>query len=175
MSGAGFTIASSLDLSLIFLTGIGIFYGVQKFFEKVDEKLAPEARLKIALWLLDAKTAPAFEPWPNTFARVFDRVFGRRHLTWHCFDRSCVASFFAVAGIGIYLTATVLVGLHQKSQLKWPTFSSSLVYLTAFLLPPIGLGFIFGNAIPDYVSLLKTRWLLSKMQQTNRRSPNSCS
>jgi len=31
------------------------------------------------------------EPWPGTFAKVFDQAFGDKHLSWKCFHRSTVA------------------------------------------------------------------------------------
>jgi uncharacterized protein len=73
----------------------GVLAGsVRKLFEKVETVLADNTKLEIALWLLGRKPiSPKLQSWPDTFATVFDRVFGAKHLSWKCFGRSCVASF----------------------------------------------------------------------------------
>lgn len=67
--------------------GGGLFYGVVKFFDLVGDRLNEDTRLEIALWLLGVKTAEKLQPWTQTFTTVFDRVFGRKHLSWRCFFR----------------------------------------------------------------------------------------
>ncbi len=72
----------------------GVLAGiVWKFFERVEAVLNEDTKLEIAVWLLGVKTAEKVQGWPDTFARVFDRVFGTKHLSWKCFLRSCLASF----------------------------------------------------------------------------------
>jgi hypothetical protein len=66
----------------------GVLAGiVWKFFERVEAVLNENTKLEIAVWLVDVKTAERV-PWPDTFAKVFDRVFGTKHLSWQCFWRS---------------------------------------------------------------------------------------
>ena len=65
---------------------------VWKFFERVESVLTDQTKLEIAVWLLGVKFRQKIEPWPDTFAKVFDRVFGEKHLSWKCFWRSSVAS-----------------------------------------------------------------------------------
>jgi hypothetical protein len=134
--------------------GGGLFCGVVKFFDTVGDRLNEDTRLGIALWLLDAKVAPALEPWPATFAKVFDRVFGERHLSWKCFSRSCMAS-------GIIMLCVVLIGLiilradgAGITMVGIP--EAVIVVLLSLILMLI-----------DYLSLLKTRWLLRKMAKSN--------
>jgi hypothetical protein len=90
-----------------FASGLGLFYGMVKFFDTVGEKLNDDTRLEIAVWLLDVKTTKKVESWPATFAKVFDRVFGERHLSWKCFSRSCLATLF------VTLTAVAVAALHS--------------------------------------------------------------
>src|SRR4051812_21390386 len=73
----------------------GVLAGVVwKFFERVEAVLTDHTKLEIAVWLLGRKKfGPRMQPWPDTFAKVFDRVFGEKHLSWKCFWRSCVASY----------------------------------------------------------------------------------
>ena len=73
--------------------GLGLLYAIDKFFKLVEEKLSDDTKLEIAVWLLGVKIEQKAEPWPETFARVFDRVFGTKHLSWKCFWRSCLASY----------------------------------------------------------------------------------
>src|ERR1700677_1973595 len=75
----------------------GVLAGiVWKFFERVEAVLTENTKLEIALWLLGVKVGQKVEPWPDTFARVLDRVFGKKHLSWGCFVRSAVATYFSM-------------------------------------------------------------------------------
>src|SRR5688572_28886185 len=85
-----------------------LFYGVSKFFDTVEGKLADDTRLEIAVWLLGVKAARKVQSWPQTFATMFDRLFGRKHLTWYCFNRSCMFSFLsALCSWAIVLAFTI--------------------------------------------------------------------
>jgi len=68
---------------------------VWKFFERVEAVLNEDTKLEIAVWLLGVRIDQKVEQWPDTFARVFDRVFGAKHLSWKCFGRSCVATLIS--------------------------------------------------------------------------------
>jgi hypothetical protein len=61
---------------------------VWKFFERVEAVLTDDTKLAIAVWLLGVRVGQKVEPWPETFANVFDRVFGTKHLSWKCFSVS---------------------------------------------------------------------------------------
>src|SRR5450432_3741568 len=72
----------------------GVLAGiVWKFFERVEAVLTENTKLEIAVWLLGVKVGQKAQPWPETFATVFDRVFGERILSWKCFSRACLASY----------------------------------------------------------------------------------
>ena len=86
---------------------------------------------------------PKVEPWPKTFAKVFDRVFGAKHLSLTCISTSILVSF----GCYVFsLFVLELVGKHRLSDI------------------PKMLMFAFISLLPDYVSLLKTRWLLGMLK-----------
>src|ERR1035437_7604901 len=72
----------------------GVLAGiVWKFFERVEAVLKDDTKREIAVWLLGRKkVGPKVQPWPDTFAKVFDRVFGTKHLSLKCFLRSYCAS-----------------------------------------------------------------------------------
>jgi hypothetical protein len=78
--------------------GVGLMYVIDKFFKFVEEKLTDDTKLEIAVWLLGVKTADHV-PWPETFASVFDRVFGKKHLSWKCVRRSFLASAIITAAL----------------------------------------------------------------------------
>src|SRR5579863_7933453 len=66
----------------------GVLAGiVWKFFERVEAVLTDNTKLEIAVWLLGVKVGKRVEPWHGTFTKVFDRVFGTKHLSWKCFWR----------------------------------------------------------------------------------------
>src|ERR1700721_2657311 len=77
---------------------------VWKFFERVEAVLTDQTKLEIAVWLLDRKKfSPTFQSWPDTFAKIFDRVFGETHLSWRCFVHSCLATLTAciICAVGL--------------------------------------------------------------------------
>ena len=120
---------------------------VWKFFERVEAVLKDDTKLEIAVWLIGLRTVDRV-PWPETFAKVFDRVFGDHHLSWLCFGRSCIASWFSVLLVMIW-TGTGL------------SFVSSLLDIYHLLVWWLLCSLV--NMLPDYVSLLKTRLVLHWM------------
>ncbi len=71
----------------------GVLAGiVWKFFERVEAVLNDDTKLAIAVWLLGVKVGNRVEPWPDAFAKMFDRVFGKDFLSWRCFLTSSIAS-----------------------------------------------------------------------------------
>src|SRR5579862_9116840 len=67
---------------------------VWKFFERVEAVLTDQTKFEIAVWLVDLQPSHVFKPsWHDTFIKVFDRVFGSKHLSWKCFAQSACLSF----------------------------------------------------------------------------------
>src|SRR6266481_412176 len=81
-----------LKPSAPFAAGVALFGVVWGFFKGVESVLNDDTKLEIAVWLLGVKVGQKVEPWPATFANVFDRVFGKKHLSWRCFFRSAIVS-----------------------------------------------------------------------------------
>ena len=116
----------------------GVLAGiVWTFFERVEAVLNDNTKLEIAVWLVDVKTAAKVQGWPETFAKVFDRVFGKKHLSMECFVSSCLAT------ISTYIL-TILLLMSFGKGIHWSLIKGVL---------PLALVSVF----PDYVSLLKTR------------------
>ena len=142
----------------ILAVGTGLFYGVMKFFDAVGGKLNDNTKLEIAVWLYEWKKIPnTLQNWPGTFARVFDRVFGERHLSWRCFWRSTLASYL------VLLVSFSLLLLRVGEAEGIGAALRACAEIPGALL--LGL---FSNVMPDYVSLLETRFTLSLMR--NARS-----
>jgi hypothetical protein len=141
-----------------FLAG-GVLAGiVWKFFRRVEGVLTDATKHEIARWLRvrNVETgivAEDTENWPDTFANLFDRVFGKKHLSWRCFWRSCLASFAAV-----FITFLASGGIHA-----WKND-----YLTAPTLAGWAVLILVINVLPDFLSLLESRLVLAMMGRTQK-------
>jgi len=130
---------------------------VWKFFERIEAILTEQTKLEIANWLRGVKTADHV-PWPETFAKVFDRVFGTKHLSWKCFWRSCIATYSA-----ILLCASMSCLLHYQPLLQArPALEDVVLSICVTLCFTF-----FTNVIPDYIALLITRLSLRFMGRTH--------
>jgi len=127
-----------------FAAGVVLFGAVWAFFKGVESVLADDTKLEIAVWLLGVKSlGPKMQPWPETFANVFDRALGilpfslngvLRSIAFSCMATSCAA-----------LAATITVGL------KVPLLKVIMIA-------------IFINAPIDCVSYLKTRYAVAVLR-----------
>jgi hypothetical protein len=142
----------------VFVAGVALAMIVAGFFSWVECLLKPAVRFEIAGWLIGVRVGQKLEPWPKTFAKVFDRVFGQEHFSWKCFLRSCVASN-AVAMLSLLFTlfhpnvifpndknVPRIMPLHSD---YWPLLASVIVT----------------NALPDYLSLLETRGVIRRLNR----------
>jgi hypothetical protein len=130
----------------------GVLAGsVWKFFERVESVLEETTKFEIAVWLVSVQIGQTVKPWSETFANIFDRVFGPRHRSLACFWRSCAASvvsFFISA-----ILASMVVG-------HW-------AFIAAGVLLP-------ASVFPDYISLLKTRRLIAAFSRTRSFWKHAC-
>lgn len=121
-----------------------VFYGTQKLFKEIEDKLHPDTKLAISLWLLDAEVKlTTFGGWPETCSRMFTQIFGKRHFSWRCFFRSAAVSF---------VVFWVVFVLCVVGQLPLRDFPGSLLGIVAINFP--------FSVLPDYFSLLITRLVL---------------
>ena len=109
--------------------------------------LSPEIRDTLALWLMGA----AESSWTRQFCALFDRVFGRRHFTVSCFIRSSIASILTV--FALYLLFGPIFGF-----LEVRTETGMVIWQALLIGAAV-------NILPDYLSLLETRWLLKQMDR----------
>lgn len=146
-----------LDMPLI-LAYVGLWAavtgGVWTLFARIETVISPEARTAVSRWLRNLDLAGALPNWPAAFAVVFDRVFGERHFSWRCFSRSCVASY---AGV---LIVTLIWGVLRPTQFTAFFEDADTSYLFLF---PLFTGIL--NVVPDYCSLLETRYVIRWMSR----------
>ena len=127
------------------LSVIGIVFG---FFSKLDGLFSKGKKDKLSEWLRSEKS-----DWPQTFASVFDQVFTNKHLSLRCLLRSVIASF---ASLIVVLLGWWLLAPEQLEDL-----------FSTHALPSVFLMMVFLNLLPDYLSLLESRWFIqwvSKVQ-----------
>jgi hypothetical protein len=131
----------------------GTTAGLWFLFVRAEKALSEDAREKVAGWVAEADLGKGIRSIPHQFALLFDRVFGERHLSLRCFLRSTVASVVAVV-----IVATLL-----RPPRLWSESGDPLFVWAGMAL----LGLMF-NAIPDYLSLLETRWAVGWMRRSKR-------
>jgi hypothetical protein len=145
----------------------GVTFG---FFGSVDAILTNDYKFEIAVWLVGLDAGKYFEDWPGTFTKIFDRVFGTKHLSWKCFGRSCLVSSTLAC-----ITYTISLLLFIKPPLPPGTVvpptdwghPPSRNEVVAVLLPVLIILGVLGNILPDYLSLLETRFALRIMRKHN--------
>lgn len=135
----------------------GVVFGgiVWKFFERVETLLPEQTKSEIAVWLIEPK-ASVKVPWPDTFGKVFDRLFGDRYLTPRCFVASLAFSlaFGLVAFSATSVADTVFNPVVSVRMLRF--------YWREMLI---------SNCLPDFLSLLMTRFTLSVISRGKMVAP----
>jgi hypothetical protein len=121
--------------------------------EKWEAVASENDKIQVWIWLANPRTAANVERWPETFARMFDRVFGTKHLSWICFYRSSIASLTSllIACLCFWSLRPALfhpmISLFKSHWLVWACI------------------IVAANVLPDYISLLESRYVLSKMRR----------
>lgn len=143
-----------MRVSFFTLAGwFALICGVKWLFDYAESVISAETRVRVAKWIRSRDPLAVLQAWPATFGEMFDSIFGRRHLSLRCFWRSWAASVTSVLIVGVFY-----IGRHWEyhQTFVWNLLGSSV-------WTPIVLFTIVLNCIPDYVSLLKTRWLMGRM------------
>lgn len=133
-----------------------------------DRWLARDSRRELGNWLIDDARAEArVDALPRAFIEWFDALFGVRKIAvprWlgseiplPNFWRSALASFLA-------LVAALVVWLANKGALARP--DDAVGDNTWLLLFMYGSATVLTNIIPDYLSLVESRWVLGRMTTT---------
>jgi len=122
-----------------------VLWFIRKVTKDADDDLNPEKRKALGDELLRIKDRDVGS-WVPDFTAVFDRFFGKKHLSWRCLYRSSLISM---------ITFTVLLSLYYPS-VYTETFFTFMQMLVVIIFS--GLTF---NVLLDYMSLLQTRIILN--------------
>jgi hypothetical protein len=122
-------------------------------FDKAEAAMSTQSRDRLSSWLRQSDARTLIESIPAQFLVLFDRLFGERHLTWRCFARSAIASTLMV-----WIVSLLWAVRHPPPS----------VWGAAELLFNMTVVAIVFNLVPDYVSLLETRYLLSRAERSGR-------
>lgn len=136
-------------------TGLTIGGGFIGLGWKADGAFSSEFRNKLSDQIIRLRRIVPGETWPTIFADLFDHVFGKRHATWKCFLRSSIASIISV-GVMTLIWAQVRPEILREFLTNF-RFEQGAVFAMVFI------GY---NLIPDYFSLLETRYVIRWMGQT---------
>lgn len=123
-------------------------------FRGIESVLTEDTKLEIALWLLDRKPlAPLKRHWPDTFNTLFERLFGKRQLSWRCLLRSAIATLCVFFGYLLAADPPNLLPRLPHFLLRLVT-DISTVHIFSLAVAAVGL------VLWDYCSLFQTRVFL---------------
>lgn len=124
-------------------------------FEKTEDTITTTAKNSISAWLKHFRLPAEMGRWPERFTAVFDHVFSERHFSIQCFVRSCLASS----------VFSFILFLAWKSQQEpiYLFFAEKAGFISSAIGALILL--VFLNWLPDYLSLLETRYFLQLMKK----------
>lgn len=149
-----------------FAAGVVLFGVVWGFFKGVESVLTDDTKLEIAVWLLGVKVGQKLEPWPYTFSKLFERVFGARHLSFRCFALSAGATFLSIVLCGAFLNhylgdlTLALTGPTTEDVIPFPFEGSITPLLSGIITATVTFLFL---VVVDYASLFETRFVLTLM------------
>ncbi len=137
---------------------LGLIGGVWGIFERAETVIKDDLRRQISTWLKSDFSEKIDSDLPSMFINIFDNIFGKKHLSFKCFFRSCIVSIIAVIIMSFIFQA--VTHFYSPSVFKELYSGILLIILWIFIL-------FFGailNFIPDYLSLLETRLVINKMR-----------
>ncbi|TQV82844.1 hypothetical protein [Aliikangiella coralliicola] len=150
--------------------GLAIFYAVVKFFKTIESSLSEYSKNQITVWLKGQKPNIII---PNesaektnfslahTFSNLLDVVFTNKHLSLKCLYRSTLATFIAIS----------LFTLLHYTIIDFNPFELLFINSESFffwLLDFFG-SILLISVLPDYISLLQSRFIIHKMKSSKSR------
>jgi len=136
------------------------YAGAKRDFDKVFEWCTT--------WWLTLSDLPwptLIEELPGRITRVFEILYGERHLSFKCAFRSLLSSLLAISIMSAVINAIDMSGIGARDAASQ---TLDAIESVAGLLGQsgwmIGLGILLTNLVVDYVSLLETRWILSRVE-----------
>src|ERR1035441_5102427 len=105
------------------VAGAGLAGIVWKLFERVEAVLTDVTKFEIAVWLVGVEVGKTVQPWPQTFAKVFDRVFGEVHPSRVGFKKYFDATVFVA-----FIQFLVNIPTWRLHNVVWPISSTLLIH-----------------------------------------------
>jgi len=140
--------------------------GLWFLFEKAEKALNEESRARVVTWLTTTPFRSGIAAVPDQFAALFDRIFGKEHRSWRCFTRSGLASAITISVL--FALEASGPGARGLTEVVTANASGNDTLLIGLSLPIVFLGTILLNIVPDYVSLVQTRWAIKWAQRSQR-------
>lgn len=146
------------QLTLLAISWSLIAAGLWRFAKRAEQVVNADGKQQTRDWLMAADVERPWRPMAGSFVQAFDAVFGDTPLSWKCFRRSVIASFVFTASLCVLWLATRQVPSGFASDITGVEAAATL--LVVMLLMSSG---------PDYISLLKTRYILAKLHMSTSR------
>ncbi|GEM_PF-3404566 len=124
---------------------------VHLLFWAMGDASSEESRKACSNWLGNIKTGETYENWAVTFGSIFDRILGEEHFSWKRFFRSGLASYASLV-ICFAAVYTFDVDFYNNDFERDGVLYSIL---------SIFMGGAALNLIPDYFSLIQTRYFIN--------------
>lgn len=134
--------------------------GVGGLFILAEQVTRDDAKKNVSLWLRNMDTPASTVNWADEFGRMFDAIFGEKHLSIRCFLVSSAASVISVVIIGILMFSIV------PNEIKEELFPETLTVGLIFYIAYVG---VF-NSVPDYLSVLESRMVISFIKTSDKTS-----
>jgi len=136
---------------------LAITTGIWTLFIYYGKSADQKTKRSASKWLKNLDISEGALNWSDSFAKLFDRIFTDKHFTWSCFLRSSVAS---IASVVLMALIYILLNYELLANQRWDVFipygflvTSRAVFVCLFAF----------NLIPDYLSLLETRYIIKRM------------
>lgn len=158
-------IAADSTLEIYLLAWGSLTAGLWFLFDIAEKSLSAELKQQVQR-MPTLSVASYLESLPSSFTSLFDSIFGSNHYTLRCFGASCVVSMVGTIVVGLLAVAAgVFDPLFESNS---GLYEASRTEQVITMLPLGMLLSLIYNLIPDYLSLLESRWLLGKVRSTGQ-------
>jgi hypothetical protein len=117
---------------------VAVAYSVAQVFERCDQFLNDEVRIRLWFHLADVPSDGRIDSWGTVFPELIDRVYGVHAFSWKFFLRSCLSSIIATLLFALIYGRIVLPHLLDTSEI-----SDTFLYGAAFTLVYVILALAF--------------------------------
>ena len=155
---AGFLITHK-NFTITFEFAVSFYY----LFRWLDSHLAPSMKNRLSAYLLSAKYENELQNLSEITFNIFNYLFGIKHFSWKCITRSII--FSTISLVLIFSFSFLYDPIGFKDFIKINTRSANVTNITIV----VSVIWFFWCLIPDYISLFKTRFIISYIQPKKER------